>query len=119
MLALLSLILLSSVRLYCTLLVRLEEDKQVRLVALTKPILLTVLAASVAAVAARGMASQFTNAFAQLGTGLAVGGLIYLVVAAPQAIGFTQSRADDEAARKEYSPPQFRSVGWTTYKQPT
>jgi PST family polysaccharide transporter len=58
----------------------------VRLIMLGKAILLPLLAASAAALAARSIASQLASPPAQLAAGLAVGGLIYVVAVAPQAV---------------------------------
>ncbi len=57
----------------------------VRFTVLGKAVLFPLLAASAAALAARSVASQFASPLTQLVTGLAVGGLIYVVAAAPQA----------------------------------
>jgi lipopolysaccharide exporter len=58
----------------------------VRFIAVGKAVFPPLLAASAAAVAARSAASQFASPQAQLVTGLAAGGLIYVVVAAPLAV---------------------------------
>jgi lipopolysaccharide exporter len=55
-----------------------------------------VLASLVAAIAARDLASYFTKPLLQLIVGLAVGGLIYMVLVAPQAIGLINT---DHAAK--------------------
>jgi PST family polysaccharide transporter len=55
---------------------------------LGKAILPPVLAASAAALAARETASQFASPLVQLATGLVVGGLTYLVAAAPQVVAW-------------------------------
>lgn len=56
----------------------------VRFAALAKAMMPALLASSVAALAARSTASQFTDPLAQLITGLAAGGLIYVVAATPK-----------------------------------
>jgi lipopolysaccharide exporter len=58
----------------------------VRFTALGKAVFPPLLAASAAALAARSAASQFASPSAQLVSGLAAGGLIYVVAAAPQAL---------------------------------
>jgi lipopolysaccharide exporter len=58
----------------------------VRFTALGKAVFPPLLAASVAALAARSAASQFASPLAQLVSGLAAGGLVYTVVVAPQAV---------------------------------
>ena len=58
----------------------------VRLAMLGKAILPPLSAALVAALAASATTSQFTSPLAQLVTGLAVGGMVYGVAAAPQAM---------------------------------
>lgn len=55
-------------------------------ITLIKAILPSLLAASAAAFAAREVASQFARPLTQLMTGLVVGGIIYLVAAAPQGV---------------------------------
>lgn len=67
-------------------LLALKRASGVRFVALAKAVLPALLAASAAALAARGVASQFANPLAQLVSGLTAGGLIYIVATAPQAI---------------------------------
>ena len=57
----------------------------VRFTALGKAVFPPLLAASAAALAARSAASQFTSPLAQLVSGLAAGGLIYVIAAGPQA----------------------------------
>lgn len=56
----------------------------VRLTVLAKTVLPPLLAAAVAALAARGTAWQFSTPLVQLVTGLAVGSLVYVVAAAAQ-----------------------------------
>ncbi len=58
----------------------------VRFTALGKAVFPPLLAASAAALAARSAASQFASPLAQLVSGLAAGGLIYVLAAAPQAV---------------------------------
>jgi lipopolysaccharide exporter len=58
----------------------------VRFTALGKAVFPPLLAASAAALAARSAASQSASPLAQLVSGLAAGGLVYVVAAAPQAV---------------------------------
>jgi lipopolysaccharide exporter len=67
-------------------LLALKRASGVRFVALAKAMLPGLLAGSAAAFGARVVAAQFANSLAQLVTGLAAGGLIYMIAAAPQAI---------------------------------
>ena len=62
----------------------LKRATGVRLTTLAKAVLPPLLAALAAALAARVTAAQFADPVVQLITGLAAGGLIYAVVAAPQ-----------------------------------
>lgn len=55
---------------------------------LGKVILPSLLAASTAALAARGVASQFAIPLMQLITGSAAGGLVYVIIAAPECVAF-------------------------------
>jgi PST family polysaccharide transporter len=64
----------------------LKRTTGIRLAMLAKAILPALLASSASALAAKGVAAQFTSPSAELITGLAAGGLIYLAVTAPQAI---------------------------------
>lgn len=64
----------------------------VRFTALGKAVFPPLIAASVAALATRGVASQFTSPLTQLVTGLAAGGLVYVVTAAPQAVALLGQR---------------------------
>ena len=64
----------------------LKRATGVSFVALAKAVLPALLAASAAGLAASGIASRFSNPLVQLVTGLALGGLIYMVAVAPQAI---------------------------------
>jgi hypothetical protein len=64
----------------------LKRASGIRLTVLGKAILPPLLAASAAALAARVTASQFASPLVQLMTGVAVGGLIYVAVAAPQGM---------------------------------
>jgi lipopolysaccharide exporter len=66
----------------------LKRATGVRLSMLGRAILPSLVAGSAAALAARGTASQFTSPLTQLVTGLAVGGLVYGVAAAPQAMAW-------------------------------
>jgi hypothetical protein len=71
----------------------LKRTTGVRLTMLGKAILPSLLAASVAALAASVTASQVASPLAQLVTGLAVGGLVYVVAAAPQcAVWLSQEK---------------------------
>jgi lipopolysaccharide exporter len=63
----------------------LKKATGIRFTMLGKAVFPPLLAASVAALAARSADSQFASPLAQLVVGLAVGGLIYVVAAAPQA----------------------------------
>jgi lipopolysaccharide exporter len=74
----------------------LKRATEVRFSMLGRAVLPPFLAASVAALAARTAASQFASSLVQLVTGLAVGGLIYMVVAAPQ---FTAWLSQDQIAK--------------------
>jgi lipopolysaccharide exporter len=67
-------------------LVALKRTADVRLWALARAILPALLVAAAAAFAAVGAASQFASPLAQLITGAAAGGLIYLLATAPQFI---------------------------------
>ena len=58
----------------------------VRLTALGKAVVPAVLASSVAALAARGAASQLSSPLAQLIAGLATGGVIYVICAGQQTV---------------------------------
>jgi len=64
----------------------LKKATGVHLIMLGKAVLFPLLAASAAALAARSAAAQFASPLAQLATGLSVGGLIYVAVAAPLAV---------------------------------
>jgi lipopolysaccharide exporter len=66
----------------------LKRTTGVRFSMLGKAILPSLLAASAAALAARATASQSGNALVQLVTGLGVGGLVYVVAAAPQGVAW-------------------------------
>ncbi len=66
-------------------LLALKRVTGVRFIALGKAVLPALLASSVAALAARGVASQFNAPLAELMAGLAAGGLIYLICAGQQA----------------------------------
>lgn len=58
----------------------------VRLTALGRAVMPAVIGSSLAALAARGAASQFSTPAAQLAAGLAAGGLVYLLCAGRQGI---------------------------------
>lgn len=58
---------------------------------LGKAILPPLVAASAAALAAKGIASQFASPLVQLITGLAAGGLVYLIAAAPECVALLSS----------------------------
>jgi PST family polysaccharide transporter len=79
----------------------------VRLSMLGKAIVPPLLAASVAALAASGTTSQFASPVAQLVAGLAVGGLVYVVAAAPQAAAWLSQ----EQAAKLRTLRLFRPYG--------
>jgi PST family polysaccharide transporter len=66
--------------------IALKKATGVHLTTLAKAILPSLLAATVAAFAARAAASQFADPLVQLLTGLMVGGLIYVVATAPQSV---------------------------------
>jgi lipopolysaccharide exporter len=66
----------------------------VHFVALARAILPALLASSSAALAAHAVAGQFAQPLVQLVAGLATGGVIYVIVAAPQAmVLFSRGRA--------------------------
>ena len=67
-------------------LIALKKATNVHLTALMRAALPAILAGTAAALAARSVASQFAIPFLQLVAGAAAGGLIYLVLTAPQAI---------------------------------
>ncbi len=67
-------------------LVALKKATRVHLTALMRAALPSILAGAAAAFAARSVASHFTRPLLQLVAGAAAGGLIYLVLTAPQAI---------------------------------
>jgi PST family polysaccharide transporter len=85
-------------------LVALRKASGVRFSALGKAVFPPLIAASAAALAARSAASQFTSPLAQLVAGLAAGGLVYVVAAAPQAVALL-SRNQSEKLR---ALPLFR-----------
>lgn len=74
----------------------LKRASGVRLSVLGRAIVPSLVAGSAAALAARGTASQFTSPLAQLTAGLAIGGLVYAVATAPQAMAWL----DQEQAAK-------------------
>jgi lipopolysaccharide exporter len=67
-------------------LLALKRTAGVRFMTLAGAMVPALVVALAAALAARGVASQFTGPLTQLVMGLAVGGLIYLVAAAPQVM---------------------------------
>jgi PST family polysaccharide transporter len=73
----------------------------VRLTLLGKAVLPSLVAASAAALAARSVASQLASPLAQLVAGLTVGGLIYVVATAPQAVALL---GEKQAARLRALP---------------
>lgn len=79
----------------------LRRTTQVRIAALAKAMLPALLASSAAALAARATASQFTDPLAELITGLAAGGLIYIMAATPQVIALlTRGQAPNVRAMR-------------------
>ena len=76
----------------------------IRLMALGKATLPSLLAGAVAAIAARSIASQLRDPLTQLVTGLAVGGTVYVLVAAPQLLAWL---SQVQAARRR-APYLFR-----------
>jgi PST family polysaccharide transporter len=74
----------------------LKKVAGVRFAALGKAVFPPLLAASAAALAARSTAAQFVSPPAQLVSGLAVGGLVYLVAAAPQAVGLLSQKQTEK-----------------------
>jgi tetratricopeptide (TPR) repeat protein len=82
-------------------LIVLKRVTGVSLTALGKVALLPLLASSAAALAAWGVASQFTSPLAQLITGLAAGGVVYVIFAGRQAVTvFGRGRAAERVLRK-------------------
>jgi PST family polysaccharide transporter len=77
-------------------LVALKKATGIRFAMLGKAVLPPLLAASAAALAARVAASQLTSPLLQLVTGLAVGGLIYVVAVAPLGLALL---SQEQAAR--------------------
>jgi lipopolysaccharide exporter len=73
-------------------LLALKRATGVRFAMLGKAVLLPLLAASAAALTARTAASQFASPLAQLVVGLGVGGLSYVVVAAPQGVALLSEK---------------------------
>jgi lipopolysaccharide exporter len=69
-------------------LIALKKTTGIHLISLAKAVLPPAAAASAAALAARLTASQFASPLAQLATGLAAGGLCYVVAAGPQIVGW-------------------------------
>lgn len=67
-------------------LLTLKRATKIHISALVRATLPALFSASAAALGARVVSSQFANPAAQLITGLAAGGLIYVVATAPQAI---------------------------------
>jgi lipopolysaccharide exporter len=73
-------------------LLALKRSTGVRLTMLGKAVLLPLLAASAAGLAARSVASKFASPLAQLVVGLVVGGLIYVIAVAPQAVALLSQK---------------------------
>jgi O-antigen/teichoic acid export membrane protein len=82
----------------------LRRETGIRLIALGRAILPPLLAASVAAFAARETATRFASPALQLASGLVVGCLVYLLAAAPQATILLSQ----EQAAKLRAIPVFR-----------
>jgi lipopolysaccharide exporter len=76
----------------------------IRLMTLGKLTLPSLLAGAAAAIAARSIASQFADPLTQLVTGLAVGGTVYVLAAAPQLLAWLSQM---QAARQR-APHLFR-----------
>jgi PST family polysaccharide transporter len=82
-------------------LILLKRATGVRVTGLAKAMLPALLASSIAAVAARGVSSQFSNPLVQLAVGLTAGSLIYLILTAPQMIALlNQSQAEKLRANR-------------------
>jgi len=77
----------------------LKKTTGVRFTALAKAVLSSILAASAAALAAKGASSLFDNAFVELITGLTVGCLTYVIFVAPQAIALLDRRQSTKLLR--------------------
>jgi hypothetical protein len=73
-------------------LVALKKATGVRLATLGKAVVGPLVAALLAALAAKGAASQFTDPFVQLAAGVAVGGLIYALAIAPQGLALLNEK---------------------------
>jgi lipopolysaccharide exporter len=73
-------------------LIALKRSTGVRLTMLGKAVLLPLLAAAAAGLAARSVASKFASPLAQLAVGLVVGGLIYVLAVAPQAVALLSQK---------------------------
>lgn len=78
----------------------LKKVTGVSFAALARAIVPALLATALAALAAKGAASEFTVPAVQLIAGLATGGLIYAIVAAPQAIALFDRRGTNARARR-------------------
>jgi PST family polysaccharide transporter len=85
-------------------LVALKKATGIRFTMLGKAVLPPLLAASAAALAARAAASQLASPLLQLVTGLALGGLIYVVAVAPLGLALLSQ----EQAAKLRGLPLFR-----------
>jgi PST family polysaccharide transporter len=85
-------------------LVALKKTTGVQITALARAIVPPLLAASFAALAAWGVASQFADPLLQLLMGAAVGALIYVLAAAPQGLALLGS----ERAARLRTQPIFR-----------
>jgi len=94
-------------------LIALKRATGVSLTALGKATLPALLASSVAALAARGAASQLSDPLAQLIAGLATGGVIYLICAGRQVIAVFAPRQIAERILRCYSS-MARLVGLST-----
>jgi lipopolysaccharide exporter len=84
-------------------LLALKRVTGVHLTALGKASLPAVLASSAAAVAARGVASQFSSPLAQLVAGLVTGGVIYVICAGRQVIAVFAPKQAAERVLRFYS----------------
>lgn len=81
-------------------LLALRKTTGVHFTALVKAVLPALLAATVAAFAARGVAAHFSRPQLQLVAGTVAGGLVYVALAAPQGIAFLgQEHADRRGIR--------------------
>lgn len=88
----------------------------VRLTALAKAALPAILASSVAALGARGAASQLSSPLAQLIAGLATGGVIYVICAGKQAAAVFAPERVAERVLRVYGTAA-RLAGWPSNGQ--